>query len=95
MLKWKIKQRKKECFYLLLNENDVPIAFIEFTSPVLTELFSTTIANAPQTLKQRDNLLEAAKNLLKALENCPGSFNYNTHFEDKLREAIISVENNK
>lgn len=37
-------------------------------------------------------LVEACKNLLTALDNCPGEFNYSSAIEDTARAAIAKVQ---
>ena len=42
-----------------------------------------------------ENLLEACKDLIKALNNCPGEFNYDPKIEDRARQAIAEAEKGK
>jgi len=44
-------------------------------------------ANA-QLIAAAPDLLQAAKELTTALDDCPGAFNYPTYLEDNLRAAI-------
>ena len=42
--------------------------------------------------RQRDQLLAACKELTDALNNCPGSFNYDPKIEDRAKAAIEQAE---
>lgn len=55
------------------------------------KVYAENVSNA-QLISAAPELFEACKNILHALENCPGEFNYSPSIEDNLRNAIKKAE---